>query len=113
MTTAVPEEPFDPLIEDEATELSYADIYGQVVANDELIVTVAADQVDALRIGLTRHKAKQNAKLKSAGLQPDNASLSFETTPSKEHKGAMDVHIVLAKRTQVTILGMKKPDPTF
>jgi hypothetical protein len=98
-------------LEEDTAELSLADIYNQLLVLGELIVTIPMEEEETLRKGLAGVKAKQNQKLKSSGLAPDPATLSFTVSPNKEQKGAIDVHIVLAKRTSITVLGIKKPDP--
>lgn len=99
-----------PVIDDEVTPLSLTEIFNQVVANDELIVTIPANEEQALRTGLAGVKAKQNTKLKENGLQPDKSTLSFTVTPHKTLPDVIDVHIVLSKKQTITVLAIKLPD---
>lgn len=99
-----------PGLIDEATPMSLTEILNQVIANNELILTIPADEEQSLRTGLAGVKAKQNAKLKSAGLQPDSSTLSYVVTPKKDNAGIIDVHITLSKKATVTVLAMKLPD---
>lgn len=98
------------IIEQEAAPLSLLEIYNQVLANSEIILTIPAAEEHALRTGLAGVKAKQNAKLKASGLQPDTSTLSYNVTPSKASEGAIDVHIVLSKKQTITVLSVRLPD---
>lgn len=97
-------------MEDEPTPLSLTEIYNQVVANDEIILTIPASEEQALRTGLAGVKAKQNTKLREAGLQTDKSTLSFTVTPHKTAPDAINVHIVLSKKQTITVLAIKLPD---
>ena len=104
-----------PVVLDETTPMTLTEIYNQVMANDELLLTIPADEEQALRTGLAGVKAKQNAKLKASGLQPDKSTLSFVVTPVKGKDGVVipetiDVHIVLSRKQTITVLAMKLPD---
>lgn len=100
-----------PLIEEEeTTELSLADIYNRLLINKELILTVPKDQEETLRKGLASVKSKQNTKLKESGIQPDSSQLQYNVTPSIDIPDAVDVHIILSKRTSITVLKMQRPD---
>lgn len=99
-----------PVLEDEVTPLTLTEIYNQVLANSEIILTIPAGEEQALRTGLASVKAKQNAKLKSAGLAPDSSTLSYTVTPHKTVPDAVDVHIVLSKKQTITVIAMKLPD---
>ncbi len=100
----------DAIIDDEPTNLTLTEIYNSVCANDEIIITIPIEEEQALRTGLAGVKAKQNAKLKSAGLTPDSHSLSYTVTPHKTNKEAINVHILLSKKATITVLSMKLPD---
>lgn len=98
--------------EDEGTGMSLADIYNRLLLHSELIFTIPADQEDTLRKGLASVKAKQNAKLREAGVRPDPATLSYITSKS-DTEGAIDLHITLSKRTAINVIKVRKPDPEF
>jgi len=99
--------------DEEATALSLMEIYNNVVSNGEIIVTIPEEEEEALRKGLASVKAKQNAKLKDAGLPTDKSTLSYTVTKSKEHEAAIDVHILLSKKAAITVISMKLPDPSI
>lgn len=102
-----------PVLEDEVTPLSLTEIYNQVLADNEIILTIPAGEEQMLRTGLAGVKAKQNAKLKSAGLQPDSSTLSYSVTPHKTMPDVVEVHIVLSKKQTITVIAMRRPDPDF
>lgn len=105
------------VIEEEATELSLSDIYQQLVAVGELILTIPAEEEQPLRKGLAMVKSKQNTKLKDAGIVPDKQTLKYIVTSHKENgkvvEGVVDVHVTLADRTGITVFKMQVPDPTI
>lgn len=101
-------------IEDEGAEVSTpSEIYNELLACGELILTIPAEEEERLRKGLASTKAKQNAKLKEAGLATDNTVLSFTSAPSKEHDGAVQIRITLAARNGIKILQKQYPDGQF
>lgn len=102
-------------LDDEAdTELSLSDIYNKLQEYGELILTIPLEQEATLRKGLASVKAKQNAKIKEQGLQPDPSSLSYQTTsPGSAGKDSVDVQITLAKRTSIKVLNISIPDKEF
>lgn len=114
-SSSSPEEIAKFLEDEEETNLSLADIYNQLQVHGELIITIPADEEGILRKGLAGVKAKQNMKLKASNLPIDTATLSYTVLPKKdaagkEVPGQVDVQILLSKRTQITVLGIKKPD---
>lgn len=103
------------LEDEQETDLSLADIYNQLQVHGELIITIPAGEEKTLRTGLAGVKAKQNAKLKASGLPTDTATLSYTILPHKNEDGTVavdviDVQILLSKRTQITVLGIRRPD---
>lgn len=108
----VPEATMITLIE-EPEPLTLTEIYNQVVENGELILTIDPTEERSLRTGLAGVKAKQNAKLKEAGLQIDTATLGYTVTPNKEKAGLIDVHIILSKKQAITVYSMKRPDDSI
>lgn len=96
--------------EDESTELSLADIYNRLLLHKELILTIPKDQEETLRKGLASVKSKQNTKLKDSGIQPDQAQLQYKTIQNEELPDAVDIHIVLSKRTAITVIKVQRPD---
>lgn len=95
---------------DENEETSLHDIWKQLTLSDELIVTIPKSEELTLRRGLATIKAKANAKLKDAGLEPDNKILKFSVTPSKKDRDAIDVHILLEARRGIRVFDIRVPD---
>lgn len=99
---------------DEGPEiLTPLELYNELLSCEEMILTIPATELDKLRKGLASAKAKQNAKLKDAGLAADNSVLGFIVAESKEHPGAVQVTISLAKRSGITVLNKEYPDKEF
>jgi hypothetical protein len=103
----------DILEDDSVTPLSLTEIYNEVVAHGEIILTIPADEEQNLRTGLAGVKAKQNLKLKEAGLQPDRATLSFVVTPHGELPEVIKVHIALTKKQTISVMKLELPDDTI
>lgn len=106
-----------PFLDDEELEegsMSLTDIYNMVVANQELILTIPADEEERLRKGLASVKAKTNKKLQEEGMPVDKSMLSYITTPvmdnNKQPTGNVQIHIILGKPNGITVLGIKLPD---
>lgn len=97
------------LLEDEANEVSLSDLYNQVYAANELIIII--DRVDEARVrkGLSSIKAKQNAKLASAGLPKDDATLDFISI-EHEDKNKSKLKIILTGKKKVKIYATIVPD---
>lgn len=99
--------------EDDPTEMSFAQLFKQLVHSGELILTMPDDQVEGFRKGLTQFKAKQNMKLKEAALKPDTQVLKYVMlSDDKEHAatGQARIQVRLSERAGVTVLKMELPD---
>jgi len=116
--------PLDGLDEDSFREegdentYNFRELMDQVYQLQDCIMTVPADQVEALRSGLIIRKGKDNAKLKSSGLPGDNKVLSFLVYPAKDKNGKeipglMDVRIKLGPKKAVTVLDIRVPNDEF
>ena len=85
-------------------EYSIADIYRDISLNGELIITIDVVEEIRLRRTLSVLKAKESAKLKENGLQPDDAKLEFIIIPDpKVPKGLRKLHIVLKGSRKVKL----------
>ena len=91
-------------------QLSFSEIYDKLLEHEELILTIPADQEQALRKGLAWTKAKQNNKLKDAGIQPDAATLSFQVIKKPDQEDKVDIHILLSKKASIKVFDVKLPD---
>jgi hypothetical protein len=97
-------------IDSAPSEMSLADLYQKLLAEEELIVTIPREAEETLRKGLSSHKYKLNQRLKREGIPPDDSTFTFQVTESKSHPGAVDVHIFLAKKSTIPVLEISKPD---
>lgn len=95
---------------DEPETLSFAEIYENLLATEELILTIAPDQEDSLRRGLASVKHKQNKKFEDQGLPVERQNLRFQVRPSTKVEGAIDVQISLNKKAGISVLAMQLPD---
>ena len=98
---------------DEGTEQAKTptQIYADLVAFGELILTVTKADVLPLRQGLASAKYKANQRAKEAGLPTESASLLFSETPNKDIPGAIDVKVTLGRKGAIQILKTTLPDP--
>jgi hypothetical protein len=98
--------------DDEGTSYDFAELLAAVQESKDIILTVPAEQVDSLKIGLSNKKSKENKKLKSAGIAVPRDAIEYivyETAEDKS-KGTMHVRVKYGPRTQVKILKMELPD---
>lgn len=103
----------DSILHDETTPMSLSEIYNQIVAHDEIILTIPMEEEAALRTGLAGVKSKQNTRMRAAGLSPDNSTLSFAVTPHKTVPNVVDIRITLSKKAVINVLAFKLPDNDF
>ncbi len=99
------------LDEGQETEKTPTEIYADLLAFRELILTVHKADVTALRQGLASAKYKANQQAKEAGLPQETASLQFVETLNPEVPGAVNVHVTLGRKGTIQILKMVLPDP--
>lgn len=102
---------FQNLDEDQEESKTPTQIYSELLAFGELILTVNKADVLPLRQGLASAKYKANQRAKEAGLAIETASLLFVETPNKEIPGAIDVKVTLGRKGAIQILRTTLPDP--
>lgn len=104
----------DDLFQEEDVTYNFRELMDEVSKLRDCIITVPADQVEDLRLGLITRKAKDNAKLKNSGLLPDNMVLAFLVYPAKkdgkEIPGLMDVRVKLRPKKGVQVVEIRVPD---
>lgn len=103
----------EDLDEDQPSTITPSELYNELMTCNEIILTIPAEEEDKLRKGLASAKAKLNTKLRDSGLGTDNTVLSFQSSPSKDFEGAVQIVITLAKRSGITVLAKEYPDPEF
>lgn len=113
VVTEVPEVE-DDLFTEEGSLYNMRELLDMVVDNKDVIFTVPTGDVESLKQGLIMRKAKDQNKMKKAGLVLDAGTLSFLVYPSKnedgtERAGASEVRVKLAPKKSVTILDVRIP----
>jgi hypothetical protein len=98
--------------EEELERMTFAEILATVALNDEIVITIAAEDVERVKTGLKNVKAKQAAKMKEEGLTPDSSTLSFVTSEANED-GDVDLKILLNHKSTVLIKKIVVPDGEF
>lgn len=98
-------------IDDEGL-ITYESLYSNLIINEEIVVTVAAEDVAGLKVGMKNVKSRQATNNRLAGMPPVAGVLSFIETPSNT-AGAIDLTITLSKKGTVKIMGMRIPDGNF
>jgi len=98
--------------EEELERMTFAEILATVALNDEIIITIAAEDVERVKTGLKNVKAKQAAKMKEDGLTPDSSTLSFITSEPNADDD-VDLKIMLNHKSTVLIKKIAIPDGEF
>jgi hypothetical protein len=106
------------LEEGEDVSYSFREIMDMLIEKRDIILTVPADQVPALKKGLYTRKGKDVQKLTRAGIRSGNEVLSFLTYHPKDAEGKeiedqMCVRVRLGARKSVTIINVEIPDDTL
>lgn len=96
----------------EAEEMTFAEILATAMMNDEIVLTIAQEDVERLKTGLKNVKAKQAAKMKEDGLVPDPSILTFHTGDPNED-GDVDFKIILNRKSVVKVKKITIPDGEF
>lgn len=98
--------------EEELERMTFAEILATVALNDEIIITIAMEDVERVKTGLKNVKAKQAAKMKEEGLTPDSSTLSFVVSEPNEDDD-VDLKILLNHKSTVLIKKVVIPDGEF
>lgn len=95
-------------------EVTFSELLANVMLNDEIIITIAPEDVERVKTGIKNTKAKQTAKMKEDGLPTNTGEmLSFTSTPSVKHKDMVDLKIILSRKSTVKIKALTIPDGDF
>lgn len=110
----------DDFFQDEGSDSEYnmRELMDQVYKLKDIIITLPTDQVALLKSGLINRKAKDNVKMKEAGLPPDPNVLSFLVYPAKDKQGEeipglSDARVKLGPKKSVTVFEIRKPSDDF
>ena len=111
---AMDDDIFEEVIEDDPTAFSPRALLDEVMKLEDIIVTIPATELNKLKNSLMKRKARDNAKMKSAGVPIDTRVLSFNDYPAldaegKPREGLLDVRIKIGERKSLTVLEIRKP----
>lgn len=98
--------------DEELERMTFSELLATVALNEEIVITIAAEDVERVKTGLKNVKAKQAAKMKEEGLTPDSSTLSFIASPTKDN-GDVDLKILLNHKSTVLIKKITVPDGEF
>lgn len=84
-------------------ELSYAEILASAIFNEEIVITILLEDENRVKQGLKNFKSKQATKAKEAGEPVDTSVLNFNSQPSTEYPGYVDLHIISKTRGAVQV----------
>lgn len=98
--------------DDENTTYDFTELWMAVQEQKDLILTVPADQVELLKLGLSNKKSKETKKLRAAGLAVSRDALDYLVYENEEDKGRGTKHVRVkyGPRTQINILKIEIPD---
>lgn len=91
-------------------ELSYGEILASAILNGEIIITIPAEDEDRVKGGIKGHKNKQAIRMREEGQPVDSASLLFNSVPSKDFQGCVDLSIQYKVRGTVRIKNIRIPE---
>jgi len=86
------------------------EVYAELLAFREIILTLYKQDVAAMRQGLASAKYKANKQAEEAGLPLETASLQFIETPNPDIPGAVNLQITLGRKGSIQILKTVLPD---
>jgi hypothetical protein len=98
--------------QEELEEMTFAEILATAMMNDEIIITIAQEEVERVKVGLKNVKAKQAAKMKEDGLIPDPSILTFVAS-EPDSNGDVELKIILSRKSVVKVKELKIPDGEF
>lgn len=98
--------------DDDVDGMTYEDIYGAVLLNEEIIVTIAPEDEDKIKTGVKNYKAKRNKKAKEEGLPIDEGTLMFSSVPSSDplFRGKLDLKIFMEQKARVPVFKLHIPE---
>ena len=99
--------------EDNREQLTYAEIFSNLLLNSEFHIIIAAENEKDVKVGLKNIKARQASKLKEDGLPPSPEVLAFSSRPHPTIPGAVSLKITLKPVASVEVFGTYVPDNTF
>lgn len=92
--------------------MTYRQILRMLEAQKELILTIPSHEEDDLKRGITRLRSRDNSKMKDAGLEVSEESLSYLTLPC-DLKGMTRIQIRISARKTIQVAKIEIPDDSF
>lgn len=96
----------------EPNGMTYRQILRMVERQKELILTVADEDVDDLKRGVTRLRSRDNTKLKDAGLEISEETLSYTELPCNI-QGFRRIQMRLSAKRAIKVQSIELPDDTI
>lgn len=98
--------------EQEAEDITFAELLATVQINDEVVITIPFNEVERVKTGLKNVKAKQALRMKEEGLIPDSSTLSFFYSEI-DKDGDVDLKILLSRKSTIRVKKITIPDGEF
>lgn len=92
--------------------MTYRQILRMIENQKEIILTIPEHEEEDLKRGITRLRSRDNAKLKDAGLEVSEETLSYKQLPCQE-KGMTRLHITIASRKTIRVAKIELPDDSI
>lgn len=99
--------------EESIDEKTPTQIYADLLAHGELILTIGAADLKTLREGISSARYKHNRRAEANGLPKDADTIEFDTKASTEFPMAIECHIRRVKRGAIRILKTELPDSSL
>lgn len=92
--------------------MTYRQILRMLEDQKELIFTVAEEDVEDLKRGITRLRSRDNSKLKAAGLAVSEETVTYTELPCTQ-TGCKRIQIRIGARKSVRVAKIEIPDDTI
>lgn len=92
--------------------MTYRQILRMLEGQKELILTIPEDEVDDLKRGITRLRSRDNSKLKNAGLEVSEETLTYLPLPCTI-KGMSRIQIRISAKKTIRVAKIEIPDDKF
>lgn len=94
-------------------DITYEEILANLYLNDELIITIPAEQEVQVKTGIKNCKTRQNKKQIAEGMPADQNTLEFLTFPSEEFEGCIQLKVILKARPTIRVKKIVIPSDNF
>ncbi len=94
----------------EDSEVTIQELWKQLSLNSDIIIIIDKSDEFRIRNGISRLKSRENAKMKSAGIEGDSSTLEFILPKEEmEDKNTVKMQIVLREKAKIKIHKMIVP----